>query len=362
MEETNKKKFPWLIILGIIIVVIIALVFIFLKFNKNADVKDEVVKKDILIGFSITSLQEERWQKDKTEFLKKAQGMGAIVDLQVAQNNALKQISQIENMIISGVDVIVIVPYQSDGLTEVIQKAHDAGIKVISYDRLIKNSNTDLYISFDNEKVGEYQAEFVINAVKSKIDQGQKIKIAYVGGSEADNNAHLVKNGSFKVIQPLIDNKKAEIVFDQFSIDWNPDEAYKNLKGYLSKNGAKVDAVIAANDGTAFGAITALKEYKLDGKVPVSGQDAELAALQRIVSGTQTMTVYKPISKLASSAVELAIKLAEGVLIETTKTTNDGQFNVPSFLLDPIAITKDNIDDTIIKDGYQTKEDIYKQL
>lgn len=360
MKKINQKgSFMWIVIC---IISIIALVIIFFSFYKNKNTNPEVNKKDILIGFSITTLQEERWQKDKAEFLKKAQEMGVVVDLQVAQNNAQKQISQIDKMIISGVDVIVIVPYESNSLVDVIKRAHEAGIKVISYDRLINNSNTDLYVSFDSEKVGEYEAEYVMNAVKDKMDQGQKIKVAYVGGSQTDNNAHLLKKGSFKILQPLIDAGKVEIVFNQFTIDWNPDRAYENLKGYLSKNNAKVDAVVAANDGTAFGVITALKEYNLDGKVPVSGQDAELAALQRIVNGTQIITVYKPITELASNAVLLAIRLAEGLPINNIKMINDGQFEVSSVLLDPIAVTKDNIDDTIIKDGYQKREDIYKQL
>lgn len=360
MEDRDRKKFPVVAILVIALITVGILFLVYLKFSKDTEVKNAEVKKDILIGFSITTLQEERWQNDKIEFMKKAEEMGAVVDLQVAQNDAQKQISQIEKMIINGVDVIVVVPYQSDSLTDVIKKAHDAGIKVISYDRLIKNSNTDLYISFDNEKVGEYEAQYVINQVKDKMDKGQKIKVAYIGGSDIDNNSHLLKKGSFKILQPLIDSKKIEIVYDEFTIDWNPDKAYANLKGYLSKSKDGVDAVVAANDGTAFGSITALKDYNLDGKVPVSGQDAELAALQRIVAGTQTVTVYKPISKLASNAVVLAVQLAEGLQVQTMTTINDGMFEIPSVLLDPIAVTKDNIDDTIIKDGYHTREEIYK--
>ena len=363
MKRLNKEGFSVVSIIIVIAIIILAVVFVYFKFYKNTSVVSTSKEgKDVLIGFSITTLQEERWQKDKAEFLKKASEMGATVDLEVAQNDAEKQISQIEKMIVSGVNIIVVVPYKSDSLTDVIKKAHDAGIKVISYDRLVGNANTDLYVSFDNEKVGEYEAQYVMNAVKSKMDQGQKVKVAYIGGSPTDNNAVLVKTGSWKVLKPLIDSKKAEIVFDKFTTDWNPDIAYANLKGYLSKNNAKIDAVVAANDGTAFGVITALKEYGLDGKVPVSGQDAELAALQRIVNDTQTVTVYKPISKLASNTVELAVKLAKGLPIDTTKTTNDGKFEVPSVLLDPIAVIKDNIDDTIIKDGFHTRDEIYKKL
>ncbi|HEY5588492.1 MAG TPA: substrate-binding domain-containing protein [Candidatus Paceibacterota bacterium] len=363
MKNIYKKGFSRIVvIIGIILVLCIALgLFLFLKPKTNQSVVGNKAK-NILIGFSITSNQEERWQKDKAEFLKKADEMGVVVDFQAAENNAQKQISQIENMIINGEDIIVVVSYDANSLTEVVNKAHQAGIKIISYDRLIQNANTDLYLSFDNEKVGEQEAQYVIDAAMSKNIQNNKLKVAYVGGSPLDNNSNLLKTGSFKVLQPLIDSGKIEIVFNQFTTDWNPDVAYANIKDYLSKNNAKIDAVVAANDGTAFGVITALKEFGLDGKIPVSGQDAELAALQRIVSGTQTMTVYKSIRELASSAVDLAVKLVEGLPIGDTKIINDGSFDIKSVLLDPIPVTIDNMESTVIKDGYHTKAEIYKTL
>jgi D-xylose transport system substrate-binding protein len=254
MKKINLIGF---IVIVLVIVVIGGGLFLFFKLNKKPQV---VIKnKNILVGFSITTLQEERWQKDKAEFLKEADKMGVSVDLQIAQNDASKQISQIDSMIVNGEDIIVVVPYKADALTDVIDRAHKAGIKVISYDRLIQNANTDLYVSFDNEKVGEYQAQYVMDAVKDKMDQGNKIKVAYVGGSPTDNNSSLLKQGSFKVLQPLIDSGKIQMVSDSFTVDWNPDNAYKNMKDYLSKNKAQVDAVVAANDGTAFGVISALK-------------------------------------------------------------------------------------------------------
>jgi len=364
MKNIYKKGFSQtIVIVSVIIVICISVgLFLFLKSKTNTNIVVENKNKDILIGFSITSNQEERWQKDKAEFLKKANEIGAAVDFQSAENNATKQISQIENMIVSGDNIIVVVPYDANSLTDVIKKAHEAGIKVISYDRLIQNANTDLYISFDNEKVGEYEAQYVIDSAMSKNTLNKKLKVAYIGGSPKDNNSNLLKKGSFKVLQPLIDSGKIEIVYDQFTTDWSPDIAYANMKGYLSKSNAQIDAVIAGNDGTAFGVISALKEYKLDGKVPVSGQDAELAALQRIVAGTQTMTVYKSINELASNAVELAVKLVRGISIDGTRITNDGSFNVPSVLLNPIPVTNDNMDSTVIKDGYHTRNEIYKNI
>lgn len=362
MNDLYQKGFSrTLFIIVIIIFLLFGGTIVYFKYFVNQDIAVDNSNKNILIGFSITTLQEERWQRDKKEIMKTAHEMGVIVDFQTAQNNAEKQIAQIENMIVSGEDVIIVVPYKADSLTEVINKAHEAGIKVISYDRLIKNANSDLYISFNNEKVGEIQAQYVIDEVRAKLGSDKKIKVAYVGGSPDDNNSKLLKKGSYSVLQPLIDSGKVEVVYDKFTTDWNPDVAYENFVEYLVKNKADVDAVVAANDGTAFGVISALKEYKLDGVVPVSGQDAELAALQRIISGTQTLTVYKSISKLASNALSLAIDIAKGLPIETNILTNDGTYDIPSILLDPIAVTIDNIDSTIVQDGYHSREDIYNR-
>ena len=358
----NQKGFSsiWLILIAVVIVLVS--LFLFFKLNKNDDVSKSEENKDVLIGFSITTLQEERWQRDKEEFLKRAEELGVTVDLRVADNDGDRQSSQIEEMVINGVDAIVVVPYNADALSDVIKKAKDLGIKVLSYDRLIKNSDVDMYISFDNEKVGEIQAEYVINKIKDRIDSGEKLKIGYTGGSERDNNSFLLRDGSMNILKPLVDNGSIEIVYNNFTKDWNPDVAYLNVKEYLSKNNGLIDGVVAANDGTAFGVITALKEYGLEGKVPVSGQDAELAALQRIVKGSQTVTVYKPVSLLAKSAVESALKLINGEEINYTGYINDGEFDIPAYLIEPIAVTIDNIEDTVIKDGYHKKEDIYRNF
>ncbi len=352
----NKK-----ILIGAVAILVVAAAaggWFFMK-PKPAPVAQQVPQRDILIGFSMGTLQEERWQRDRDEFLKKADELGVVVDLQAANNNVETQISQIEGMIFKGVDVLVIAPHDADKLTAVIDKAHQAGIKVMSYDRLITKADIDLYLSFDNVKVGEYQATYILQAVAAKIAAGQKVKIAYIGGAKTDNNAFLFKKGAFNILQPAIDKGQVEIVVDKFSDNWDPQNAYKNLKAYLDKNDGLIDAVVAANDGTAFGSISALKEYGLDGKVPVSGQDAELSAIKRIIAGTQSMTVYKPISKLAAAGVELAIKLAEGAPINSVSTVNNVKMDVPSILLESIAVTKDNIDQTVMTDGYYSSKDIY---
>lgn len=307
---------------------------------------------DVTIGFSLATLQEERWQRDRDLFVAAAEKLGAKVEVQAANNDEAKQISQAENLISQGVDVLVVVPQNADAAAAIVEKAHEAGVKVLAYDRLIRNSDLDLYVSFDNEKVGELQA----SAITKLVPKG---KYVYIGGADTDNNAHLFKKGAFNILQPLIDSGDIEVVYDQWTRDWNPANALANMENALTANNNQIDAVVAANDGTAGGVIQALAAQGLAGKVPVSGQDAELAAVQRIVEGTQTMTVYKPIKALAEKAAELAVQLAKGEQIATDAAINNGKIDVPSVLLTPIAVTKDNIDDTIIADGFHSKEDVY---
>lgn len=307
---------------------------------------------EVTIGFSLATLQEERWQRDRDLFVAAAQKLGAKVEVQAANNDEATQIAQAENLISQGVDVLVVVPQNAEASAAIVEKAHEAGIKVLAYDRLIRNSDLDLYVSFDNERVGEMQAEAITKLVS-------KGKFVYIGGAETDNNAHLFKQGAFNVLQPLIDSGDIDVVYDQWTRDWNPANALANMENALTANANQIDAVVAANDGTAGGVIQALASQGMAGQVPVSGQDAELAAIQRIVEGTQTMTVYKPIRALAEKAAELAVQLAKNETIATDAGINNGKIDVPSVLLDPIAVDKNNIDDTIIADGFHSREDVY---
>jgi D-xylose transport system substrate-binding protein len=309
----------------------------------------------IKIGLSMDTLQEERWQRDRDLFKAKAEALGAEVEVQAANSDDAKQIAQAESLISQGVDVLVVIPHNAEATAAIVEKAHAAGVKVIAYDRLIKNSDVDLYVSFDNERVGQMQAEAIVKLVP-------KGKYVYIGGSETDNNAHLFKKGAFDVLQPYIDSGDIQIVYDQWTKDWNPAVAMANMENALTANNNQIDAVVAANDGTAGGVIQALAAQGLAGKIPVSGQDAELAACQRIVEGTQTMTVYKPIKLLAEKAAELAVAMAKGEQIQTDRTVHNGKIDVPSILLDPIAVDKTNIDQTVIADGFHSKEDVYKNV
>ncbi|QFT87931.1 D-xylose-binding periplasmic protein precursor [Bacillus sp. THAF10] len=306
------------------------------------------------IGFSMDTLKEERWIRDRDLFKNAVENLGAEVEIMAANGNDALQVLQAETLISQGVDLLVVVPHNAEAAAAIINKAHQAGIKVLSYDRIVKNATIDLYVSFDNERVGELQAEAITKLVP-------KGKYVYIGGADTDHNAHLFKKGVFNILKPLIDKGDITIVYDQWTKNWDPTNAYENMKEALIANDNKIDAVIAANDATAGMAIKALEEAGLAGEIPVAGQDAELAAAQRIVQGTQTMTVYKPISLLAEEAARLAVSMAEGEYIDTDRKLNNGKMEVPSILLSPIAVDRTNLDSTVILDGFHAKEDVYNE-
>lgn len=309
----------------------------------------------IRIGLSMDSLKEERWQKDRDIFVKRAEELGAEVLVQAADGKDETQVKQAESLLTQGIDVLVVIPHNSEVAGSIVEAAKRSNVPVISYDRLIRNSEPALYISFDNEKVGEMQARYLVE----KAPKGNYILI---GGSLSDNNAQLLRTGQMRVLQPLINSGDIKIVADQWARDWQPEEALKHTENALTINNNDIAAVVASNDGTAGGAIQALSAQGLSGKVFISGQDADLAALQRIVLGTQSMTVYKPVSKLAARAAEAAVALAKKEKVETNGKVNNGKIDVPAIMLEPIIVDKSNIDETVIKDGYQKREDIYKDV
>ncbi|MDY0972194.1 D-xylose ABC transporter substrate-binding protein [Siccibacter turicensis] len=307
--------------------------------------------KDIKIGMAIDDLRLERWQKDRDIFVKQAESLGADVFVQSANGNEETQMSQIENMINRGVDVLVIIPYNGQVLSNVVKEAKQEGIKVLAYDRMINNADIDFYISFDNEKVGELQAQSLLK----KVPQGNYF---LMGGSPVDNNAKLFREGQMKVLKPQVDSGKIKIVGDQWADGWLPENALKIMENALTANNNHIDAVVASNDATAGGAIQALSAQGLAGKVAISGQDADLAGVKRIIAGTQTMTVYKPITELATTAATIAVELGNDKQPQSNATLNNGLKEVPSRLLTPIEVDKSNIDSTVIKDGFHKKSDL----
>ncbi|HXG92021.1 MAG TPA: D-xylose ABC transporter substrate-binding protein [Blastocatellia bacterium] len=307
------------------------------------------------IGLSMDTLKEERWQRDRDLFVQRAEELGAEVLVQSADGNDAVQVQQAENLLTQGVDVLVIIPHNGEVAASIVDSAKRENVPVISYDRLVRNSEPDLYISFDNEKVGELQARYLL-------ERAPKGNYVLIGGAPTDNNATLFRKGQMNVLQPAIDRGDIRVVTDQWARDWLASEALRHMENALTQANNNVVAVVASNDATAGGAIQALEEQKLAGKVLVSGQDADLAALQRIVAGTQTMTVYKPVAQLARRAAEAAVALAKKEKVETNAAINNGKVNVPSILLEPIVVDKSNIVDTVVKDGYQKMDEIYRNV
>jgi D-xylose transport system substrate-binding protein len=310
----------------------------------------------IKIGLSMDTLRGDRWAKDRDLFTSKCNELGVGVLVQSANSNDALQITQSENLLSQGIKALVVIPHNDKSCATIVESAHKMGVPVLAYDRLIANCDLDLYVSFDNVKVGELMAE-TLTRLKPK---GNYV---LMGGAPTDHNAILVREGHQKGLEPFVKRGDIKIVGDQWSNDWLAINALKNMENILTQNNNQVDAVLDSYDGTAGGSIQALAEQKLAGKVLVSGQDAEIAACQRIVAGTQTMTVYKPIRFLAVKAAELAVKLAKKEPItEKTVVVDNGKIKVPSVLLDPIPVTKDNLMSTVIADGFQKTEDVYKDV
>jgi D-xylose transport system substrate-binding protein len=255
-------------------------------------------------------------------------------------------------MLTNGVDVLVIAPHNAEVAASAAEAAKRRGVPVISYDRLIRNADVDLYVSFDNLRVGEMQARYALEHVP----RGNYV---LVEGAQTDNNALLYHQGHMNVLKPAADRGDIKIVAEQWAREWLASEALRITEDALTLKRNDVQAVVAANDGTAGGAVSAIEAAGLTGKVLVTGQDAQLDAVQRVVEGKQTMTVYKPIPPLARRAVEAAVKLARGEKVEANSTLNNGRKDVPSILLDPVVVDKSNVNDTVIKEGYQKASDVY---
>ena len=309
----------------------------------------------IKIGLSLDTLKEERWQHDRDLIVKRCAELGADVLVQAANGDDALQNSQAENLLTQGVQVLMVVPHNGKTAATIVDSAHKAGVPVVAYDRLIRDCDLDYYVAFDAPKVGELQADYLVKHMP-------KGNVVVIEGAPTDNNAALVREGQMKVLKPYMDRGDIKVVTDQWAPDWSPIEALKIMENALTRNKNKVDAVLVSNDGMAGGVVQALAEQKLAGKVLVTGQDADLAACQRIVAGTQTMTIYKPLSNEANKAAELAVALAQKQPVtDKTSPVNNGKKDVPSILLDTVQVDKANLDATVIADGFQKKEEVYKK-
>lgn len=307
-----------------------------------------------VIGLSLDTLKEERWQRDRDTFVAEAQRLGATVIVQSANSDDTRQVRDVESLISRGVDVLVIVPHNGAAMSRAVKSANQEKIPVIAYDRLILNANIDYYLTFDNVKVGEAQASYAAE----RLPRDRKARIVRIYGAPTDHNAKLFKQGQDNILEPLIKTGKVEVVHEDWALDWKPENAKKIMNAAITKIGRDIDAVIASNDGTAGGAIQALLEEGLAGKVLVTGQDADLAACQRIVRGTQAMTVYKPLKNLATLAARVAVEVAQGQKPAATTELDNGTKKVPSIFERVIGVDKTNLASTVIADGFHQAEDL----
>lgn len=310
------------------------------------------IAADLVVGVSWSNFQEERWKTDEAAIKAALDKAGAKYISADAQSSAAKQLTDVESLISQGANALIILAQDSDAIGPAVEKAVAEGIPVVGYDRLIENKNA-FYITFDNKEVGRLQAAEVFK-VKP---EGNYV---FIKGSSSDPNADFLFAGQQEVLKAAVDAGKIKNVGEAYTDGWKPENAQKNMEQFLTKNNNKVDAVVASNDGTAGGAIAALAAQGMAGSVPVSGQDADFAALNRVALGTQTVSVWKDSRELGKEAAGIALALAGGKKMTEIKgvTAFDGgpkKVTMQSVFLKPIAITKDNLG-TVIDAGWIKKE------
>lgn len=311
----------------------------------------------VKIGFAMATVKEERWQRDQNAFKEACEKLGVECVITVADNSSSRQANDVDNLLTQGVDVLVIAPQEATEAAAMVEKAKAQGVPVISYDRLINSDKIDLYISHQVPVIGRKIAEYALQ----KVPKGNYVMVY---GASTDNNAHIMKTEQLAVLQAAIDRGDIKIVGDQMIPDWKNDLALNFAENSLTKENDDIQAFVVSNDGMAGGVISALAKKGLTGKVLVTGQDAGLEALQNIAEGKQSMTIYKPIIPLATQAVEAAIKLSKKEPLTTTPFKNDrlNGKEIPAILLEVTVVDKNNLMDTVIKDGYAKFEDVYKNV
>ena len=306
----------------------------------------------IQIGLAVDSFVIERWIRDRDVFVATARELGADVNVQDAGADAEEQISQIEYFISKQVDVIVVIARDCGVLSDVIQEAHNAGIPVISYDRMINNADTDLYISFDNRKVGEIMAQALVEALPQGGD------IFMIQGPLSDNNVYMLKDG----FDDTIKDTNLNVVYEANCDGWTAELAVGYVEEALEKY-PHVKGIMCGNDDIASQVVQVLAENQLAGDVVVVGQDGDLAACQRIVEGTQYMTAFKSIEDLAREAAKYAVEIGGGKEVSelegVTEEVNDGTYDILARVLDPTAVTRENIDEVIIDGGFHRRDEVY---
>lgn len=324
------------------------------KTKENGPDGNDQEEKKIVIGYSMDTLVHERWLRDRDIFMARANELGAEVILQVANSDSAEQEKQVQYLLDQNIDILVLVPHDADEAADMVKAAKNKGVKVISYDRLVKKANVDLYISFDNVKVGELMGQ-------AAIENSPTGNYLILNGSKKDNNSFMFNKGYMSALNYRIESSIIQVIGETWVDDWMYENALSFVEEAL-RSGERIDAIIAANDTLAGASVQALAEKRLAGKVTVIGHDADLDGCQRVVEGTQYATVYKPIDVIARTAAEFAVKMARGGLIQANDTINDGKYDVPYYKIEPILVTSENMVDVIIKDQFHRLEDVYMNI
>lgn len=305
----------------------------------------------ILVGLSMDSFVIERWQRDRDVLVSRSRELGMEVLVQDAGGVVEEQREQIRYFIRKGVKAIIVVPVDCNGLSDVLSEAKAAGVRIVCYDRLIQNAPVDLYLSFDNEKVGRLMAENLV----ANVPEGGKI--VCINGSDTDHNVEDVRRGFLSVIE----KSSLEIVYTAFCHNWEAQLAYDYVQQLL-QSGQEFDGVMCGNDDLASMVYKALSERALMDSVVMVGQDADLAACQRVVAGWQSMTVHKQVENLARKAAESLRAMLDGEEIVPDCMMDNGFGQTPSILMDPVAVTRENVDQVIVEGGFHTREDVYANI
>ena len=314
----------------------------------------DAAAKGKIVGVSWSNFQEERWKTDEAAIKAAIAAAGGTYISADAQSSVQKQLTDIESLIAQGANALIVLAQDSSAIAPAVRKAVDEGIPVIGYDRLIENPNA-FYITFDNKEVGRMQARAVF-AVKATGNY------AFIKGSSADPNADLLFAGQTEVLKDAIDAGRIKNAGEAYTDGWLPANAQKNMEQILTKNNNKIDAVVASNDGAAGGAIAALAAQGMAGAVPVSGQDGDHAALNRVALGTQTVSVWKDARALGNKAAEIALLLADGKTMSEVPgavkfSGGPRKVEMNSLFLTPVPITKDNLG-VVIDAGWIRKDEV----
>lgn len=309
-------------------------------------------KQKVKIGFLVHDLVSERWNKDLDFFSTRIRELGGLPVTNNAYSDAKAQSEQLKELVDQGVKVVAIVPVNSKSLVDMVDYANRAGVKIIAYDRLIKDCNIDYYISYNSLKVGMLQAEYVLK-LKPK---GNYI---FINGPSSDNNASLIKQGQMKVLKPYIDRGDIKVVMDQAASSWGPLEALMLMEDYMaSPKNEKIDVVMASSDALSEGVVQAFSSNQKHGNPLITGQDASLSACKNMMAGYQTMSVYKSIKNIAYEAAAMAMKLANNEEVKTTSSINNGLKDVPGILFEPVVVDKSNLKEVVVNDGHVKESDL----